>query len=56
MIPELTRSSPIGSRVAWSTIGVGTQDGILIDWDNGTAIVRLADGREVAVRCDGHGA
>lgn len=39
-----------GTLVWWDTLG-GRKDGVLKEWDNGTAIVTMADGTEQAVRC-----
>lgn len=49
-IEELNPGSRIGARVWWQTYDVERQEGILVDWDNGTAIIRKDDGKEIAVR------
>lgn len=48
---ELTRESQPGDRVKWKTRSGKEWTGILLEWDNGTAIVLTLDG-EKAVRCD----
>jgi len=50
MVSELTQESVIGDRVRWETIGGNVYDGILIEWDNCTAIVQLDDGTTKAVQ------
>lgn len=47
---ELTLDCMPGDKVKWKTF-VAEFQGVLKEWDNGTAIVTTSDGREMAVRC-----
>ena len=49
MMRELDRSSVVGERVWWTTVGGETLIGTLKEWDNWTAIIVMNDGREKAV-------
>lgn len=40
-----------GDYVSWSTIGGRKREGVLKEWDNGTAIILVLSGKEIAVRC-----
>lgn len=51
-VSELTRKSPLGSLVCWSTLDGSKMVGRLREWDNGTAIVVMSNGTEKSVRCD----
>jgi small nuclear ribonucleoprotein (snRNP)-like protein len=42
-------NNPIGERVYWETWGGDRYEGILIEYDNNTAIVRLDNGKEKAI-------
>lgn len=48
-IPELSRTTQIGDRVAWSTIIGDHFVGTLKEWDNWTAIMQMDDGSEKGV-------
>jgi hypothetical protein len=49
-ITELCLSSKPGQMVWWKTLDGRAKDGRLKEWDNGTAIILLRDGSEVAIR------
>jgi hypothetical protein len=43
---ELIYGLPLKSFVKWKTLDGKVHEGILVDWDNGTAIVQLANGED----------
>ena len=45
----LTRDSMAGDRVWWEKVTGDRCAGVLVEWDNWTAIIRLDDGTEEAV-------
>jgi hypothetical protein len=47
---ELIYGLPLGTLVYWTTVSE-RHEGVLEEWDNGTAIVRTSDGKTKAVRC-----
>lgn len=47
----LTIDCKPGDYVSWSTVGGKKHEGVLKEWDNGTAIVLVMSGKEIAVRC-----
>lgn len=47
----LTIDCKPGDYVSWSTINRKKHEGVLKEWDNGTAIVLVLSGKEIAVRC-----
>lgn len=49
---SLSRSCRIGDLVVWKRLDGSEHMGRLCEWDNGTAIVAVGDGKEIAVRCD----
>jgi uncharacterized protein YijF (DUF1287 family) len=49
---ELTRDCQPGQPVRWRTLGGVVHEGVLVEWDNGTAVVLKPDGSTVSVRAD----
>jgi len=50
-VPELSRGTKIGQLAKWSVARGDRFVGRLKEWDNWTAIMRMSDGSEKAVRC-----
>ena len=50
-IPYIDYACQIGERVQWKTIINKRFEGKLIDWDNGTAIIKMDDGTIKAINC-----
>jgi len=51
-VTYLVYGLPIGVRVWWKTILEVRYEGTLIEWDNGTAIVKMDDGSIKTVRSE----
>lgn len=50
-IPYLDYECKVGERVMWRTIVGKPYEGVLEEWDNNTAIVKLDNGETMAVNC-----
>jgi len=50
-IDQLNIHSIIGDRVKWETVIGKKYEGELIDWDNGTAIIKMDNRETKAVNC-----
>jgi hypothetical protein len=48
---QIDYACEVGERVKWETIAGRKFEGVIIDWDNYVAIVKLDDGTEKAIEC-----
>lgn len=48
IIPENVGKIPLGTLVCSRKVGGDIVDGVLADWDNGTAIIKTEEGKECA--------
>ena len=50
-LPYIDYACQIRDRVWWKNMAGERFEGVLIDWDNETAIIKMDDGTEKAIDC-----